>query len=67
MQMNEDRDAALAASDPAALVDEYSTLFMAGQMSPFMRDVLITRLNQMSDGQLRRASSGARACSTRCT
>jgi uncharacterized protein (DUF1800 family) len=48
MQMNEDRDAALAASDPAALVDEYNALFMAGQMSPFMRNVLVTRLNQMS-------------------
>ena len=48
MQMDEDRDAALAADDPAGLVDEYSALFMSGQMSPFMRDVLITRLNQMS-------------------
>jgi uncharacterized protein (DUF1800 family) len=48
IQMNEDRDAALAESDPAALVDEYSSLFMAGQMSPFMRDVLITRLNLLT-------------------
>lgn len=48
MQMNEDRDAALAATDPAGLVDEYSALFMSGQMSPFMRDVLITRLNQLT-------------------
>ena len=49
MQMNEDRDAALAASDPAQLVDHYSALFMAGQMSPFMRNVLITRLNALTD------------------
>jgi len=49
MQMNEDRDAALAATDPAGLVDEYSALFMSGQMSPFMRDVLITRLNQLTE------------------
>jgi hypothetical protein len=48
MQMNEDRDAALAASDPAALVDEYSRLFMSGQMSPFMKGVLVNRLQQMS-------------------
>ena len=48
LQMNEDRDAALAASDPAALVDDYNALFMAGQMSPFMRNVLVARLNQMS-------------------
>jgi len=49
MQMNEDRDAALAASDPAGLVESYNQLFMAGQMSPFMRNVLVTRLNQMSE------------------
>jgi uncharacterized protein (DUF1800 family) len=49
MQMNEDRDAALAVSDPAALVDRYSVLFMSGQMSAFMRDVLITRLNLLTE------------------
>lgn len=49
MQMNEDRDAALAATDPAGLVDEYNALFMSGQMSPFMRDVLITRLNLLTE------------------
>jgi uncharacterized protein (DUF1800 family) len=49
MQMNEDRDAALAATDPAGLVDEYSALYMSGQMSPFMRNVLITRLNQLTE------------------
>ena len=48
MQMNEDRDAALAASDPAALIDEYSRLFMSGQMSPFMKTVLVARLQQMT-------------------
>ncbi len=47
-QMDEDRDAVLAANDPAGLVDAYNTLFMAGQMSPFMRNVLITRLGQMT-------------------
>ena len=49
LQMNEDRDAALAATDPAGLVDEYNALFMSGQMSPFMRDVLITRLNLLTE------------------
>jgi hypothetical protein len=49
MQMDEDRDAALAQSDPAGLVDAYSALFMSGQMSPFMRDVLITRLNLLTE------------------
>jgi uncharacterized protein (DUF1800 family) len=49
MQMNEDRDAALAATDPAGLVDQYNALFMSGQMSPFMRDVLITRLNLLTE------------------
>ena len=49
MQMNEDRDAALGATDPAGLVDEYNALFMSGQMSPFMRNVLITRLNQLTE------------------
>jgi uncharacterized protein (DUF1800 family) len=48
MQMDEDRDAALAASDPGALVDSYNALFMSGQMSPFMRNVLVTRLQAMT-------------------
>ncbi len=45
--MQQDADAALAAIDPAALVDRYNLLLMAGQMSPFMRNVLVTRLNQL--------------------
>ena len=49
LQMNEARDAALAASDPAALVDAYNDLLMSGQMSPFMRDVLVTRLNLLTE------------------
>jgi uncharacterized protein (DUF1800 family) len=49
LQMNEERDVALATSNPAGLIDQYSNLLMAGQMSPFMRSVLITRLNQMSE------------------
>jgi hypothetical protein len=47
LQMNEGADAALAESDPGALVDRYSLLLMSGQMSPFMRGVVVTRLAQM--------------------
>jgi len=50
MQLDEARDAALAASDTGALIDSYSVLFMGGQMSPFMRDVLVTRLDAMDAG-----------------
>lgn len=44
-------DAALAAVDPAALVDEYDLLFLSGQMSPFMREVLLDRLGEMTAGE----------------
>ena len=47
LQMDEDADAALAASAPAALVARYDLLLMGGQMSPFMRGVIVARLNQM--------------------
>ncbi len=50
LQMDQDRDAALATSNPAALIDQYSMLLMGGQMSPFMRGVLLTRLNAMNAG-----------------
>ena len=50
LQLNEDADAALAASNPAALVDRYDMLLMARQMSPFMRGVIVARLNQMQSG-----------------
>jgi uncharacterized protein (DUF1800 family) len=42
------RDAPLAASDPAALLDRYSMLLMSGQMSPFMHQTLLTRLNAIT-------------------
>ena len=44
-------DAALAAVDPAALIDEYGLLFLSGQMSPFMRQVLLARLVEMTAGE----------------
>jgi len=50
LQMNEDAEAALAVSSPAALVDRYNLLLMSGQMSPFMRGVIVARLNQMQAG-----------------
>jgi uncharacterized protein (DUF1800 family) len=49
MRLDEDRDAALALTDPGALIDRYSLLLMGGQMSPFMRSVLLTRLNALND------------------
>lgn len=42
------RDAPLAASNPSALLDRYSVLFMSGQMSPSMHQTLLTRLNAIS-------------------
>ena len=48
IQMNYARDAPLAVSNPAQLVEKYNTLFMSGQMSPFMRDVLTTQLNSLT-------------------
>ncbi|HET8899267.1 MAG TPA: DUF1800 family protein [Rhodanobacteraceae bacterium] len=45
-------DAALAASDPEALIDEYDLLFLSGQMSPWMRQVLLTRLQAVDGGQI---------------
>jgi len=49
MRLDEDRDAALAAADPGRLLDRYSLLLMGGQMSPFMRGVLLARLNALTD------------------
>lgn len=43
-------DAALAASNVNALLDKYDLLFLSGQMSPFMRGVLRTRLQGMTSG-----------------
>ena len=43
------RDAPLAASDPAGLIDRYDLLFLSGQMSDFMRDILLTRLQAIDD------------------
>lgn len=45
-------DAELAAADPSALIDAYDRLLMAGQMSPFMRAVLLTRLQAMTTAEL---------------
>ena len=45
--MDQDADAVIAEGNPAGLIDRYNLLLMSGQMSPFMREVLVTRLNQM--------------------
>lgn len=47
LQLDYAADASLAASDPQALIDRYNLLLMSGQMSPFMQQVLLTRLNAM--------------------
>ena len=44
MYLDTTRDATLAANDPAALVDRYDLLFMSGQMSDYMRGILVQRL-----------------------
>lgn len=49
LQMDYGADAVLAASDPQALIDNYNLLLMSGQMSPFMRQVMMTRLNAMDN------------------
>ena len=43
------RDAALAAN-PGALLDRYNTLFMSGQMSSRMRQILLAHLNATPNG-----------------
>jgi uncharacterized protein (DUF1800 family) len=50
LQMDYTADAALAATNPGQLIDDYSLLLMSGQMSPFMRSVLLTRLNALTAG-----------------
>jgi hypothetical protein len=47
---NEAHDAALGVANPGGLVDRYSLLLMGGQMSPYMRAVLVTRLSAMDAG-----------------
>ena len=47
--IDENRDATLAFNSPAQLVDNYNYLFMSGQMSPFMRNTLVTRLAALTD------------------
>lgn len=51
-------DAALAASDPQALIDEYDLLFLSGQMSPFMRQTLLTRLDAIDAGNAEEGGVG---------
>jgi hypothetical protein len=50
MYLDTQRDAPLAASNPAALIDRYDLLFLSGQMSSFMRGVLLARLQEIDDG-----------------
>ncbi len=57
LQIAAPADASLAMSNPSALLDKYSLLFMSGQMSPFMKSVLLNRMNAIDAGN-RGASTG---------
>ena len=48
LRMNLARDAPLAASNPAALLDRYNLLFLSGQMSPFMRATILAQLQLLT-------------------
>jgi hypothetical protein len=47
----------LTAHGNAALIDRYSTLFMSGQMSPFMRQTLLTYLNSLGGSSMQRVNA----------
>ena len=47
LQIDIAADETLASTDPARLIERYNLLFMSGQMSPFMRRVLLDRLNEV--------------------
>lgn len=49
ISVNLARDMPLAAT-PAALIDRYDLLFLSGQMSPEMRQLLLARLNAVGNG-----------------
>jgi uncharacterized protein (DUF1800 family) len=57
LQITAPADAALAMSNPSALLDKYDLLFMSGQMSPFMKSILLARMNAIDAGN-RGASTG---------
>ena len=57
LQIAAPADASLAMSNPSALLDKYNLLFMSGQMSPFMKSILLNRMNAITDGN-RGASTG---------
>ena len=49
ISVNLARDMPLAAT-PSALIDRYDLLFLSGQMSPQMRQILLARLNAIDNG-----------------
>jgi uncharacterized protein (DUF1800 family) len=51
LHLRTSRDAPLAASDPAALIDRYDLLFLSGQMSSRMRGILLARLQSIDDDE----------------
>lgn len=57
IQNNIQRDAALAMSNPGQLLDQYNLLFLSGQMSGYMRGIILDRINKITSGN-RGASAG---------
>jgi hypothetical protein len=49
--------ALLTANGNAALIDRYNRLFMSGQMSPFMRQTLLTYLNSLGGSSKQRVNA----------
>jgi len=47
----------LTANGNAALIDRYNKLFMSGQMSPFMRQTLLTYLNSLGGSSKQRVNA----------
>jgi len=47
----------VTANGNAALIDRYNTLFMSGQMSPFMRQALLTYLNSLGGSGKQRVNA----------
>ena len=47
----------VTANGNAALIDRYNTLFMSGQMSPYMRQALLNYLNSLGGSSKQRVNA----------
>lgn len=57
IQINRGQDAALAASGTGALLDRYNVRFMSGQMSPYMRQAILSYINGVGSSDLKIAGA----------